>query len=148
MRARDEISLSDGHVTFDGVTVHGAKFDLDADVEAVYIVSVVDDDVREYFSDTRFIPTSNQEFYLKFKIKDNGEQYRVQVETVDVERTVRVAASDRTTKAIEAARVLAGVPEDAKFRFDYRYDGGELRKLDEAQPVDVQFVWMEKVVKR
>lgn len=146
----ETVDLSTGVVSLKGTTLSGKGYEISGDVEEVNIVVSRDDSYSRFYSD-KYTPVKEEsEYWLKFKIKDDTDTgsyaYKVQLETVDVERTARVEASDRTTKAVNAARVLAGVPEDAKFRFDYRYDG-DLRGLDEPQPVDVQFVWTEKVVK-
>lgn len=141
----ETVDLSEGVVSLKGTTRSGKGYELSGDVNEVNIV--VQKSKPAFYSDKYLPIREDSTYWLKFKIKEaTGVAYTVQLDTVDVERTARVQADDRTTKAVNAARVLAGVPEDAKFRFDYRYDK-DLRGLDEPQPVDVQFVWIEKVVK-
>lgn len=63
-----------------------------------------------------------------------------------VERTVRTTAFDSTVSEIEAARVAAGVPEDAKV-FLTRSFRDELvgPNLDNPEPIEVEFRWKEEV---
>lgn len=152
------VNLDEGSLELKGTTASGKGYTLTADVEKVIIVN--DRGLAEINSWETYAPYSvvtNNDYYLKFKIKEdaNGvqEAYRVSLDTVDVERTARILADDRTAAALEAARVRVGAPEHAKFDFGFHPMGNtaslEATILEPRQPVPVMvhFYWTEKVVK-
>jgi len=146
------VNLDEGCLELRGKTTSGKDYTLTADVEKVVIVN--DREVAEINSWETYTPYSvltSSEYYLKFKIKEpTGVAYTVQLDTVDVERTARILADDRTAAALEAARVRVGAPEKAKIRYgDFMRNDGELRvlELDEPAPIMVEFYWNERVVK-
>ena len=147
----ESFDLSEGAVSLKGTTHSGKGYELTGDVsEANIVVSRAESQFYD-----KYLPVSEDTTYwLKFKIRENTdgvmEAYRVQLDTVDVERTARILADDRTAAAIEAARVRVGAPEKAKVRFgDFMRNDGELRVLavDEPNPIMLEFYWTEKVVK-
>lgn len=148
----EHIDLESGSVELRGTTRSGKSYTLTGDVDSVKIVN--EREVETFSSWNDYTPhsyLSKSEYWLRFHIKEDettgGYVYKVQLETVDVERSARIKADDRTAKAIEAARVLAGAPESAKFSFSPRWAGGESLTVDEPHPIEVDFYWTEKVVK-
>lgn len=89
-------------------------------------------------------------YSIEFDRDDEGVAYKMQVKGIDVTRTARIEASDRTAEAIEKARVRAGAPEKAKFRindFGRMTDELVIEYLDKPSPVMVEFYWKETVYK-
>jgi len=144
----ESFDLSEGAVSLKGTTHSGKGYELTGDVsEANIVVSRAESQFYD-----KYLPVSEDTTYwLKFKIKEpTGVAYTVQLDTVDVERTARILADDRTAAALEAARVRVGAPEKAKIRYgDFMRNDGELRvlELDEPAPIMVEFYWNERVVK-
>lgn len=141
----ETVSLSDGHVELRATTASGKPYTLRGDVEQVRIEAVRDED---YLYSSKYMTPTIEEYTLKFRIKENGEAYRAEMDMVEVRRMASTTAEDRTAAAIDAARVRVGAPEDAKFNFcmlatPYTKEG----VAGEPTPVGVEFYWTERVPK-
>lgn len=136
-----QLSLKDAHVVLTG-THEGHPFVLEGDVDSVSVQSKSRHD--RYF-DSRIIKDA-AEYRLNFKPDSNGVAYTIKTRPVRVERTARVQATDRTVESIENARVVAGAPSNAKFRYSniMRDDEGlQIKPWDAPRPVDVEFYWVD-----
>lgn len=146
------IDLQAGSVELIGTTRSGESYTLSGDVDCVRIIPDVEN--AEYHVDAYGHKTIvDAAYWLRFKIKDSGEAYRIQLNMVDVDRTARVLADDQTAAAIEAARVRCGAPEDARFDFGFNPRGfvdsleSSVKESRQPTPVLVYFYWTERVAK-
>ena len=121
------------------VTVKGAVYNVVVEVE-------YQEDKVEVFPDYKLYSAGEPEVWIRFKVKEGKYSTFVSKTPIKVTHTARIEAADQTAKAVEEARLKAGVPEHAKFRFDlFRNNGGELtdRSLDKPTAVTVEFMWEE-----
>ena len=133
----DKISLNDGHLSLKGTTTGGKSYELTGEVEEVRIE--VDREYEDVFSWDWSTPkylVSDETYWIKLKRKEDGEAYRVQMETVDILREAWLPMEENSFKAVVAARALCGAPEEATVYVNESYVG-----------FGVKFTWTDKVVK-
>lgn len=134
------LNFDDASVALIGRTVDGKNYELSGEVSEANIVVNHDYEDGEFWSTSLTRPIRVSETYwLKFKLKqdDTGADYmyKVQMETVEIERAVSVPIEANTLTNINAAQALAGAPDDAEVI------------VTDADKVTVLFAWKETVVK-
>lgn len=131
-----KVPLRSSELSLKGVTDDGKKYEISGEVEEVSIEvfsDYEDTDIWLSYSKPHLI---EETYWLKFKRKENGEAYRIQMETVDILREAWMSIDENSFKAVAAARALCGAPEDATVYVNESYVG-----------FGVKFTWTEKVVK-
>lgn len=136
--------LTDASVEIKGKDRNGTPITLTGDIENTRVEA--DFSTEEWSS--RKISAAGQ-YYLKFKAKENGEQFRIQLATREVERTAEIEIDGCTPANIELARKAVGAPVDAGVRpMGAGYWPEAVRINLASDKVKLIFVWTETVVLR
>lgn len=133
---RQNLNLTDATLEIKGNT-GGREVTVTGDIENVWLLVSTARDWRN--SNMHLAPNVN--YQLAFKTQPDGKQLTIKKSQHDIEHVARIEVKTRTAASVEAARKLAGAPEDAQFVFVYDYKRDELSHNPGGM---VEFSWTEK----